>query len=160
MGRFPAVSLVKQSHGEPQVYLIREDDKLPYWQAIEQQIQSAKVEQAKQRTIERSSRKKPRAKLKKRRGHSRKYLVKLASENRLRFLHCADARDSEAYKAWRMAVLRRDGFRCVKCHSKQKLHVHHCFAGYADDPHRRLDVDNGVTVCSKCHAEIHPWMKK
>ena len=69
-------------------------------------------------------------------------------------------RKSPEYKRFRLAVLRRDGFQCVRCHAKEDLHVHHCMVTYADSRKRRIDVSNGVTVCLKCHELEHPWMRK
>ena len=130
-----------------------EDGGLGYWKAIlgktKQEKQLARIKQMEKRAAKRQRRERGR----------KEHLVHLAEQNRLKNLPNTD-RESEAYKAWRLAVLRRDGFRCVCCHSKKDLHVHHCFASYAESRKRRLDVNNGVTVCKKCHADIHPWMKE
>lgn len=55
---------------------------------------------------------------------------------------------------WSRAVLKRDGFRCVKCCSGKKLHAHH-LTGYAKERERRSDVTNGVALCQACHKEFH-----
>lgn len=69
-------------------------------------------------------------------------------------------RGSLAYRQWRMKVLKRDGFQCLRCHSKQHLQAHHCMVDYARNPARQLDVNNGATLCAFCHAYEHPWMVK
>jgi transcriptional regulator of acetoin/glycerol metabolism len=72
---------------------------------------------------------------------------------------CTD-RNSEAYRHWRMRVFRRDNFTCLRCGSKKNIQAHHCFARYAHNKRRRLDLSNGATVCVFCHAYEHPWMIK
>ncbi len=66
-------------------------------------------------------------------------------------------RRSRDYKAWRLAVYKKDGFTCVGCGDSRgrNLEAHHklSFANYPDE---RFNVDNGVTLCTTCHAEIHP----
>lgn len=58
------------------------------------------------------------------------------------------------YKLWRMAVLKRDGFKCKKCHKKlakgSPLQVHH-IRKYADYPELRFILSNGITLCWNCH---------
>jgi 5-methylcytosine-specific restriction endonuclease McrA len=64
------------------------------------------------------------------------------------------------YECWRTTVFVRDDYVCQKCaaHSEKGhavvLIAHHmdCFA---DFPEQRLDADNGITFCKKCHNEFH-----
>ncbi|GAB7057357.1 hypothetical protein JCM16163A_41060 [Paenibacillus sp. YK5] len=52
----------------------------------------------------------------------------------------------------RQQILERDGKKCSKCSSKQKLHVHHIVHredGGSNEP------DNLITLCDICHAEEH-----
>ena len=65
-----------------------------------------------------------------------------------------DHRDSNDYKQWRLQVYQRDGYKCVKCGSKEKLNAHHIFA-WQFYPEKRYDVNNGMTLCEKCHIKIH-----
>lgn len=68
-------------------------------------------------------------------------------------------RTSREYDEWRTLVFRRDNYTCQKCgaHSGAghavALAAHHmdCFA---DFPEKRLDVDNGITLCKECHHEF------
>jgi hypothetical protein len=66
-------------------------------------------------------------------------------------------RNLDAYKKWRMTVFQRDGFKCVECGSKKNLNAHHIIH-WAEtergDP-LRFDVNNGVTLCKKCHLKAH-----
>jgi len=62
-------------------------------------------------------------------------------------------RTSKEYRLWRASVIRRD-IRCKICNSLQDREAHHLnhaiyFAGM------RFDVDNGVTLCKKCHTQYH-----
>lgn len=64
-------------------------------------------------------------------------------------------RESSDYKRWRMDVFHRDDYTCQHC--KQiggNLNAHHIklFSVY---PGLRFDVDNGVTLCRKCHIKLH-----
>lgn len=64
-------------------------------------------------------------------------------------------RSSAAGYQWRKAVLLRDGLTCQKCGAKEvRLHTHHIESTH-DCPEKRFDIDNGITLCGKCHGEIH-----
>ena len=58
------------------------------------------------------------------------------------------------YKAWRTAVYVRDKFTCRLCGSKhkRKLNAHH-IRRWADHPHLRFEVSNGITLCYSCHQK-------
>lgn len=58
------------------------------------------------------------------------------------------------YHGWRTVVLRRDGYRCVWCGATKKLEVDH-IEPYIKNPARRLDPDNGRTLCRRCHGDRH-----
>lgn len=64
-------------------------------------------------------------------------------------------RRSLIYKQWRDSVLDRDCWSCQKC-KEQATHpkVHH-INSFADFPDQRLDINNGITLCTKCHIEFH-----
>ena len=67
----------------------------------------------------------------------------------------ADIRRSKEYAAWRTAVFERDRYTCQCCGKRGvKLNAHHIkpFAYYHD---LRLDVTNGITLCERCHKEVH-----
>lgn len=54
---------------------------------------------------------------------------------------------------WSFAVKARDG-ACVKCGDANNLHAHH-IKSQADFPELRFDLDNGRTLCRKCHHREH-----
>jgi 5-methylcytosine-specific restriction endonuclease McrA len=68
-------------------------------------------------------------------------------------------RKSKAYHNWRIYILERDHYACVKCGSKEHLYVHH-LKQYCDNVFLRIKKSNGVTLCEKCHKKLHPWMDK
>lgn len=66
-----------------------------------------------------------------------------------------NGRRTADYKKWRMAVLERDGFRCVCCGQiGGTLHAHH-IKPYANYPELRCEINNGITLCEECHKEAH-----
>ncbi len=61
------------------------------------------------------------------------------------------ARSSLEYKFWRESVFKRDDFTCQACSIRgSELNAHHIkpFFQAIDD---RLNVENGVTLCFRCH---------
>lgn len=58
------------------------------------------------------------------------------------------------YKAWRLAVFKRDGFTCVLCQRVGvRLQAHHIHP-WRSSPERWFDVSNGVALCGSCHRGI------
>lgn len=60
------------------------------------------------------------------------------------------------YRNWRVSVYSRDNYTCVSCKDAKggNLIAHHIFS-YAKNPTLRTDIDNGVTLCTKCHSDFH-----
>lgn len=56
------------------------------------------------------------------------------------------------YKHWRLSVFIRDDFKCTKCGSKENLEAHH-IKEQSRHPQLRFVLDNGQTLCHKCHKE-------
>jgi len=60
--------------------------------------------------------------------------------------------DPELYEQLRKQVLRRDGWKCQICGSRQILQVHHkqlrSQQGWDDD-------SNLITLCAGCHEGLH-----
>jgi hypothetical protein len=64
------------------------------------------------------------------------------------------ARTNSKTKSWIGAVKLRDGFICKKCGSDIKLHAHHIIPVNVD-PLLAWDINNGITLCSRCHIDFH-----
>lgn len=65
-------------------------------------------------------------------------------------------RNSQVYAQWRESVFERDNYTCQCCgaHSGKGnpvfLNAHHV-ESFSDHPDLRFDIDNGITLCNKCH---------
>ena len=73
----------------------------------------------------------------------------------LHFLEKQNGRHCAEYTIWRKSVFERDNYTCQICGKKGcELNAHHIksFSGY---PNFRYDVSNGITLCKKCHKEVH-----
>jgi transposase len=65
------------------------------------------------------------------------------------------------YRLWREVVLQKDCYICQKCGSSKNLQAHHIY-NIADYPELRYAIDNGITLCKRCHEEFHKqfgWRK-
>ena len=51
-------------------------------------------------------------------------------------------------------VLKRDNYNCVICKSNKNLKVHH-LDGYNWCIEKRTKIENGITLCQKCHKKFH-----
>ena len=71
-----------------------------------------------------------------------------------------DRRETVEYIDWRLAVYEKDKYTCVACGDKRghNLQAHHIMS-FAKYPDLRLEISNGVTLCKKCHAKLHPDLK-
>ena len=64
-------------------------------------------------------------------------------------------RDFLEYKDWRNSVYQRDNYTCQCCGDMgNKLNVHH-LDGYNWCEEKRIDINNGVTLCEDCHGDFH-----
>jgi len=91
--------------------------------------------------------------------------------------------DRRLYKEWKYPILIRDGFKCTKCGSSYKLHIHHDIE-YMTEIIKNHMVDvteemlkdfeikkmisdavvdyhinnkvSGITLCGNCHNNLHP----
>jgi hypothetical protein len=65
------------------------------------------------------------------------------------------ARKTTQYNEWRKAVYEKDGYTCRKCGRVGKtLEAHHLY-GFHEHQALRYDVNNGVTMCKRCHIDFH-----
>lgn len=55
---------------------------------------------------------------------------------------------------WRKRVFKRDKYTCQCCHKKGHLNAHH-LNSYNWYKEGRFDVNNGITLCEKCHKLFH-----
>ena len=65
-------------------------------------------------------------------------------------------RDSHKSNAWRSAVFDRDAYSCLSCGDSKggNLNAHHILP-YSIAKNKRWDVENGATLCVKCHRSFH-----
>ena len=61
----------------------------------------------------------------------------------------------KVYEAWRTEVFKRDGYKCVICNKREgALNAHH-LVGWNWCKEKRVDIENGVTLCKKHHSDFH-----
>ena len=66
-------------------------------------------------------------------------------------------RRSLEYQIWQSEVYKRDGWKCRLCgkHCQKKDIIAHHIKLFSDFPELRFSVENGITLCRKCHCKIH-----
>lgn len=66
--------------------------------------------------------------------------------------------NTKKWKDKRLKILRRDKYICVECKRYGKITeattVHHIYP-YELYPELRLDTKNLISLCEKCHNEMH-----
>lgn len=58
---------------------------------------------------------------------------------------------------WSSKVKNKDGNRCRNCHGKENLQAHHLYS-QAIYPDLKEFIPNGITLCGKCHKDLHKWL--
>lgn len=64
-------------------------------------------------------------------------------------------RDYFEYKEWERGVKEKDKYTCRSCNRIGGKLVSHHLDGYHWCKKRRTDLDNGVTLCERCHENFH-----
>lgn len=59
---------------------------------------------------------------------------------------------SEEWQKKRMAVFKRDDYRCQRCGTAKNLRVHHLSYARLGKDDEILDL---ITLCDKCHSSVH-----
>lgn len=88
----------------------------------------------------------------------------LSKDKSPRWIGDADYKRSERatleYNNWRTQVYERDNYTCQCCKMKRtssyqpSLNAHH-IENFASNPSKRIDVNNGITLCEICHTKFH-----
>ena len=63
-------------------------------------------------------------------------------------------RGSIENRLWRESVFARDHWNCQNCGTNGVIHAHH-IKPFAEHPELRFAIDNGITLCIKCHKQLH-----
>ena len=63
---------------------------------------------------------------------------------------------TSAYSTWSKNIKKRDNYTCKKCgfYKVKKIHAHHIH-NFVDAIDISLDLNNGITLCEKCHKLFH-----
>lgn len=66
-------------------------------------------------------------------------------------------KNSRYWRIWRKKVFERDNYTCQECRKiGGRLHPHH-IKSFAFYPKLRFKVNNGQTLCSKCHRKTDTY---
>jgi len=60
---------------------------------------------------------------------------------------------------WRKDVFKRDNWACKECGGKVNIEAHH-IKSWKDYPDLRFELDNGLTLCRKCHSKTNNYGRK
>ncbi len=62
-------------------------------------------------------------------------------------------RQKPEYIQWRRKVVKRDGYQCIQCGSKEKLNADHIIP-VVENSDLIFEVSNGRTLCWPCHNQV------
>lgn len=72
----------------------------------------------------------------------------------------AKIRMSLEMKIWRRSVFERDSYTCRMCGKRGgDKHAHHILP-FALYPEKRFDIENGITLCKKCHKKTDSYLRR
>lgn len=92
---------------------------------------------------------------------TRKIMSVRAKENNVKTTGSAERRrKSLEYTIWRTSVFERDNYTCQKCGERGGVLQSHHKKQYQYHPDLRFDLNNGVTLCKKCHQKIYVRQKR
>lgn len=65
-------------------------------------------------------------------------------------------KENRKIKYWRISVFERDNYTCKMCNKRGcvNLNAHHIIP-YSLCVEKRLDINNGITLCIDCHKKVH-----
>lgn len=66
----------------------------------------------------------------------------------------AKGRNSTTNIEWRLSVIKRDNHQCRQCGALNGLVAHH-IVPWNDSVELRFDINNGLTLCHRCHNRHH-----
>ena len=73
----------------------------------------------------------------------------------LKAIRDKDYRNTAFYRDWRLSVFTRDCFTCQHCLTKGGCLEAHHIKPYKTFKESRFDLNNGITLCKKCHKDKH-----
>lgn len=88
-------------------------------------------------------------------NHSWKGGISRINKTERQFIMCGTD-----YRLWRKQVFERDNYTCKKCNKIGGYIVAHHIKSWKKYPKLRMDIKNGITLCSKCHIDHHKNYEK
>ena len=69
-------------------------------------------------------------------------------------------RNSRKWKIWRERVFKRDNWSCQCCFKRGDYLEPHHIRRFKFYPRKRFSINNGITLCKKCHSKTRPYDKE
>lgn len=71
-----------------------------------------------------------------------------------------DYRNNATYQNWKLSVFKRDNYTCQICGRKGGVLNAHHIKPYKTFPKLRTEISNGITLCERCHKNLHKELRK